>query len=307
MNMNIIKNIEILIAIIINIAYLTLAERKVLGHIQRRKGPNIVGIYGLLQPITDGIKLVIKECVIPEKSNNIYYIMAPLLTLIISLILWAVIPFNIGIIIYDYNLSILYIFAISTLGIYGVLYSGWSSNSKYAFIGGIRGTSQLISYEISIGIILLSIISLNSSFNLFEIFYSQIYIYNIIPLYPIYILLFITALAETNRTPFDLLEAESELVAGFLVEYSSIIFAAFYLGEYCIIIFLSTLISILFFGNLGVTIYTLLIIFKFIWVRATLPRLRYDQLIYLGWTKILPISIAYFLFIFSLLFLFDLT
>lgn len=303
----IIKGIEILIPIIISIALLTLGERKVLGSIQRRVGPNIIGYYGLLQPITDGVKLILKESIMPNKSNYYYFLIAPLATFGISLLLWAVIPFNKDIIIYDTNYSILYILAVSSISIYGILYGGWSSNSKYAFIGTMRAISQLISYEVSIGIILISVITLNNSFNLIEIINSQIYIWNIVALWPIFIMFIISILAETNRTPFDLLEAESELVAGFLVEYSSIIFAAFYLGEYGIILFMSTLTSILFFGLPGVSIFTLFILITIIWIRATLPRLRYDQLINLGWTKILPLSISYFISIYSIIYIYQLS
>lgn len=303
----IIKGIEIIIPIIISIALLTLGERKVLGSIQRRVGPNIIGYYGLLQPITDGVKLILKESIMPNKSNYYYFLIAPLATFGISLLLWAVIPLNKDIIIYDTKNSILYILAVSSISIYGILYGGWSSNSKYAFIGTMRGISQLISYEVSIGIILISVITLNNSFNLIEIINSQIYIWNIVALWPIFIMFIISILAETNRTPFDLLEAESELVAGFLVEYSSIIFAAFYLGEYGIILFMSTLTSILFFGLPGVSIFTLFILITIIWIRATLPRLRYDQLINLGWTKILPLSISYFITIYSIIYIYQLS
>lgn len=297
-----IKGIEILIPIIISIALLTLGERKVLGSIQRRIGPNIIGYWGLLQPITDGVKLILKESIMPNKSNHYYFLIAPLATFAISLLFWGVIPLNKDIVIYDTNYSILYILAVSSISIYGIIYGGWSSNSKYAFIGTMRGISQLISYEVSIGIILISVITLNSSFNLIEIINSQIYIWNIIGLWPIFIMFIISILAETNRTPFDLLEAESELVAGFLVEYSSIIFVAFYLGEYGIILLMSTLTSILFFGySFGKFI--LLIVITIIWIRATLPRLRYDQLMSLGWTKILPLSISYFITIYSIIYI----
>lgn len=297
-----IKGIEILIPIIISIALLTLGERKVLGSIQRRIGPNIIGYWGLLQPITDGVKLILKESIMPNKTNHYYFLIAPLATFAISLLFWGVIPLNKDIVIYDTNYSILYILAVSSISIYGIIYGGWSSNSKYAFIGTMRGISQLISYEVSIGIILISVITLNSSFNLIEIINSQIYIWNIIGLWPIFIMFIISILAETNRTPFDLLEAESELVAGFLVEYSSIIFVAFYLGEYGIILLMSTLTSILFFGySFGKFI--LLIVITIIWIRATLPRLRYDQLMSLGWTKILPLSISYFITIYSIIYI----
>jgi NADH-ubiquinone oxidoreductase chain 1 len=300
-------SLEIIIPIILSIALFTLGERKILSEIQRRKGPNIIGYYGLLQPIIDGLKLLVKECIYPQKSESFYYILAPLYTLILNIIIWAIIPFNNNIIIYDIYFSILFILAITSLTIYGILYGGWASNSKYSFIGSLRATSQLISYELSIGIIYISIISLNNTFNLIDIIYSQIIIKNIFILLPIAILLLITILAETNRTPFDLLEAESELVAGFLVEYSGIIFAAFYLSEYCIILFFTSLYSILFFGSFGISLFSLLLLYIIILLRATLPRLRYDKLIYINWTKILPLSISLFILIFSILFIFDIS
>lgn len=299
--------IEILIPIIISIALLTLGERKVLGSIQRRVGPNIIGYWGILQPITDGVKLILKESIMPNKSNYYYFLIAPLATFGISLLLWGVIPFSKDIIIYDTKNSILYILAVSSISIYGILYGGWSSNSKYALMGTMRAISQLVSYEVSIGIIIISIITLNNSINLIEIINSQIYIWNILSLWPIFIMLIISILAETNRTPFDLLEAESELVAGFLVEYSSIIFAAFYLGEYGIILLMSTLTSILFFGIPGVSIPTIIILILIIWIRATLPRLRYDQLMNLGWTKILPLSISNFILLYSIIYIYQLS
>ena len=283
-----IKIIVPIIAIIISIALLTLGERKIMASIQRRVGPNIVGVYGILQPIVDGVKLVLKETIMPTRVNKRYYIIAPLISLYISLILWVVVPFGQYVII-DINYSIIYIFAISTLTIYGILYGGWSSHNKYSFIGGIRSTAQLISYEISIGVLIMTIFIINNSMNLVEIGENQIIGKNIIGLLPIFIMMLITLLAESNRTPFDLLEAESELVAGFLVEYSSIIFAAFYLGEYSIMLFWSKIISIIFWPS---NITFMIIMFVFIWIRASLPRLRYDQLIELGWGSILPGSIG---------------
>lgn len=297
------KDIFILIPIILSIALLTLAERKIMGSIQRRIGPNVVGIYGLIQPISDGIKLVLKEAILPVKTNKILFTVAPLLTFLISLLLWLVIPFKLGIIIIDLDLSILFIFALSTLTIYGVLYGGWSSESKYGFIGAIRATAQLISYEVSIGIILISIIAITNSINLHDQYFRQILIPNFISLWPILLLLFISLLAETNRTPFDLLEAESELVAGFLVEYSSIIFVAYYLAEYSMILFWSFLLTYLFSPTFPYLY--IIILFIFIWVRASLPRLRYDQLMKLGWASILPLSISFFLFYSSLIFFFN--
>lgn len=297
-------SIEILLSIILSIAFLTLFERKVLAYIQRRVGPNIVGIYGLLQPLFDGIKLILKESIIPIKSNKINYLIAPIIILFISLILYIIIPFNNNIIIFDNYFSILFIFAISSLSIYGILIGGFYSNNKYSLIGSLRSTSQLIAYEVSIGFILINVILLNNSLNLIDIIYSQIYIWNLLVLFPIYILLFISILAETNRTPFDLLEAESELVAGFMTEYSGIVFVFYYLGEYCAILFLSLLLNILFFGSINIIF--ILILFKIIWIRATLPRLRYDQLIYLGWMCILPLSITYYIVILTIYFIFNL-
>lgn len=297
------KDIFILIPIILSIALITLAERKIMGSIQRRIGPNVVGIYGLIQPISDGIKLILKEAIIPVKTNKIFFTIAPLSTFLISLLLWLVIPFKLGVILVDIELSILFVFALSTLTIYGVLYGGWSSESKYGFIGAIRATAQLISYEVSIGIILISIIAISNTINLHDLYIKQILIPNFITLWPILLLLFISLLAETNRTPFDLLEAESELVAGFLVEYSSIIFVAYYLAEYSMILFWSFLFTYLFFPTFSFSY--IIILFVFIWVRASLPRLRYDQLMKLGWASILPLSISFFLLYSSLIFLFN--
>lgn len=297
------KDIIILIPIILSIALITLAERKIMGSIQRRIGPNVVGIFGLIQPITDGIKLILKEGILPIKTSNFYFTIAPLSTFLISLLLWLVIPFKLGIIIVDLDLSILFIFALSTLTIYGILYGGWSSESKYGYIGAIRATAQLISYEVSIGIILISIIAITNSINLHDQYFKQIITPIILTLWPIFILFFISLLAETNRTPFDLLEAESELVAGFLVEYSSIIFVAYYLAEYSMILFWSFLLTSLFLPSFFLSY--LLFIFLFIWVRASLPRLRYDQLMKLGWASILPLSISSFLFFSSFIFLFN--
>lgn len=289
--------LELIIVVLIGVAYITLAERKVMGAMQRRKGPNIVGVYGILQPIVDGIKLFIKEIIIPQQSNKINYILGPIITLMLSLIIWIPIPLNnIRGVIYENNYGIIYILAISSLSAYILLYAGWSSNSKYTFIGAIRAIAQLVSYEISIGIIIMSVLILNNSFNLIEILYNQIYIPNMLFLFPIFILFIISSLVETNRPPFDLPEAESELVAGLLTEYGGMAFASLYLAEYAFLQSMSILTSILFLGN---TIYTVFIIFIFIWVRAALPRIRYDQLMSLGWTKILPFSISYLIFVLS--------
>ena len=301
----IIESLEIVIIILIGVAYITLAERKVMGAMQRRKGPNVVGIYGLLQPLADGLKLAIKEIIIPQQANKIFFMLGPILTLTLSLIIYIPIPFGISSIIYENEYGILYILAVSTLSVYILLYSGWASNSKYAFIGAIRSIAQLISYEVSMGIIVISILLLNNSFNLIEILYKQIYVPNILALLPLFVLFFISALAETNRPPFDLPEAESELIAGYIVEYGGMSFAAIYLAEYDFIQSMSILGSVLFFGTTNPFMGTLLIIFGFIWIRATLPRTRYTDLMSLGWTKILPFAISYIILVYSLLLLFN--
>ena len=296
----IIEALEAIVVLLIGIAYITLAERKVMGSLQRRVGPNIVGVYGILQPIVDGIKLVVKESIMPQQSEKKYYLMGPVLILTLCLIIWIPMPFRLGETVSEINNGMIYILAISSLSVFILLYSGWSSNSKYAFIGSLRSIAQLISYEVSIGIIILSVIILANSFNLNELILHQVYISNIFPLFPIFILFFISILAETNRPPFDLPEAESELIAGYIVEYGGMAFAAIYLAEYGFIQAMSSLCSILFWGAPGTfigTFFTLFILFAFIWVRSSLPRIRYDQLIGLGWTKILPFSVSYFILI----------
>jgi NADH-quinone oxidoreductase subunit H len=297
----IIQILELIIIILIGVAYITLAERKIMGSMQRRKGPNILGIFGLLQPLADGVKLIIKEIIIPQQANKIFFMLGPILTLTLSLIIWIPIPFGRSSIIYENEYGILYILVISTLSVYILLYSGWSSNSRYAFIGAIRSIAQLISYEVSMGIIVISILLLNNSFNLIEILYNQIYIPNIFPLLPLFILFFISALAETNRPPFDLPEAESELIAGYIVEYGGMSFAAIYLAEYSFIQSMGVLTNILFFGTTNPFFGSLFVIFGFIWIRATLPRTRYTDLMSLGWTKILPFAISYIILVFSIL------
>lgn len=302
--MKILQTLEVILVVLIGVAYITLAERKVMGAMQRRIGPNIIGYYGILQPIIDGIKAGIKEIIIPQQSNRIYFLIGPIIVLTLCLIIWVPIPFKLGEQIEENNYGILYILAISSLTVYILLYSGWSSNSKYAFLGSLRSIAQLISYEVSIGIIIMSVLLLSNSFNLNYLILQQIFLPNIFPLFPIFFLFFISILAETNRPPFDLPEAESELIAGYIVEYGGMAFAAIYLAEYGFIQAMATLTSLLFWGAPGTlsgTLFTVLIIFTFIWVRSALPRVRYDQLMGLGWTKILPISIAYLLFIASFL------
>jgi NADH-quinone oxidoreductase subunit H len=313
-----IKILSIILPLLISIAYLTLAERKVMGKMQRRRGPNIVGIFGLLQPLADGLKLFLKESILPTTSNTFIFISAPIITFTLSLLTWAVIPFGKGIVLVDINIGILYLLAISSLGVYGIICSGWASNSNYAFLGALRSSAQMISYEVSIGLIIIGVLLCAGSLNLTEIIVAQETIWYIIPLYPLFILFVVSGLAETNRPPFDLPEAEAELVSGYNVEYSGMGFALFFLGEYINIILMSVMITILFLGgwnspfNIGILPDSLwlwskvcLITFIFIWVRTAFPRYRYDQLMSLGWKVFLPISLAYVIIISSILISFD--
>ena len=302
-----IKILIIVLPMLIAIAYLTLIERKVISAIQRRKGPNIVGFFGLLQPFADALKLMIKETILPSIANRVIFLIAPIITLGLSLMSLVVIPLDNGIVLSDINLGILYIFAVSSLGVYGIIISGWSSNSRYAFLGALRSSAQMVSYEVSIGLIIMSILLNVGSINLSKIVYYQQYIWFVIPLFFIFGLFFISALAETNRPPFDLPEAEAELVAGYFVEYSSMSFALFFIGEYGALLVMSTLIVLLFFGGWLPLNYILLgikvcfIVFLFVWVRAAFPRYRYDQLMRLGWKVFLPISLGFVLFISGIL------
>lgn len=298
------KVLCILVPLLVSIAYLTLAERKVLGYIQGRKGPNVVGLYGILQPIADGLKLFIKEIIIPNHVNMYIYVLSPIFSLTLAFIAWGVVPYGQGVVLSDIGLGILYLFAVSSISVYAVLMSGWSSNSKYAFLGAIRGAAQMISYEVSIGLIIISVVLCVGSLNLIEIVLSQNKLWYIIPLFPAGIMFFVSALAETNRVPFDLTEGESELVSGFNVEYSSMSFALFFLAEYCHIILMSALGVLLFlggweapfhkFGGSGVFgIKVGVLLFLFIWIRGTYPRIRYDQLMFLLWKSYLPLSLGF--------------
>ena len=311
----IIKFVLILVPVLISVAYLTLAERKVLGYTQTRKGPNVVGIYGLLQPLADGVKLFSKEMVIPNHVSLFLYFFSPILALTLGLVVWAVMPFGDKIILSDIQLGVLVIFALSSVGVYAILMSGWSSNSKYAFIGALRAAAQMISYEVSIGLILISVILCAGSLNLSSIIHTQSQCtWFFIPLLPAAIMFFISCLAETNRAPFDLTEGESELVSGYNVEYSSMSFALFFLAEYSHIIFMSFLFTVIFLGgwsfmfttwSIWLFIKSGFVIFLFIWVRTSFPRLRYDQLMSLLWKTYLPLSLSFIIVINSSLWLFN--
>jgi NADH-quinone oxidoreductase subunit H len=306
------KILGIVIPLLVSIAYLTIAERKLLGSIQRRKGPNVVGFLGLLQPFADGLKLFSKETVIPKDSNVFVFMLAPMITFVLSLIGWSVIPLAEGIVISDASLGVLYLFSISSLSVYGVILAGWSSNSKYPFLGALRSTAQMISYEVSIGFIIVNVCLCSGSFNLSAIVLAQKNVWFILPLFPMFVLFSISMLAETNRHPFDLPEAESELVSGYNVEYSAVTFALFFLGEYANILLMSSFSAVLFLGgwlplfncfpfnilpgSFWLSIKILFGVVFFILARAALPRYRYDQLMDLGWKSILPLSLGYLIF-----------
>lgn len=305
----ILKSLCIVIPLLIAVAYFTIAERKIMGAIQRRRGPNAVGFMGLLQPLGDGLKLFVKETTLPTNANTSIFLVAPALTFILSLMGWAVIPLAEGVVICDLNLGLMYLLAISSLNVYGILFAGWSSNSKYAYLGALRSAAQMISYEISIGFTVLSVVLCAGSLNLSRIVLAQQHMWFVIPLLPVFIVFCISMLAETNRHPFDLPEAEAELVSGYNVEYSAMTFALFFLGEYANMLLMSTLAAILFLGGWlpladnfifntipGTVWLTIKICFGvvfFITTRATLPRYRYDQLMYLGWKCFLPVSLGY--------------
>jgi len=316
------KILGLVVPLLVAVAYLTLAERKVMASMQRRKGPNVVGFFGILQPLADGLKLLIKEPVLPSSGNTVVFLAAPVVTFLLALISWAVIPFGEGMVLSDLDIGMLYIFAISSLGVYGVIMAGWSSNSKYAFLGALRSTAQMVSYEVSLGLIIITVLMCVGSLNLSEIVLAQEEVWFAVPLFPLLLLFFISCLAETNRAPFDLPEAEAELVAGYNVEYSSMGFALFFLGEYANMIMMSVLCVILFLGGwlppLSLTIFywipgsfwlgikTIFFLFLYIWVRAAFPRYRYDQLMRLGWKVFLPLALAWVLFVAGILVAFEL-
>ncbi len=317
--------IAIILPLLMCVAYLTLMERKVMAAMHVRRGPNVVGPFGLLQPLADGAKLFFKETILPTGANRVVFVIAPMITFILSLIAWAVIPFADGWVVADINVGILYLFAVSSLGVYGIVMSGWASNSRYAFLGGLRSAAQMVSYEISIGFILISVLLCVGSLNLSDIVRAQENLWFAIPLFPMFALFFVSALAETNRHPFDLPEAEAELVAGYQVEYSSMTFALFFLGEYANMILMSGMTAILFLGGwlpplsgtelawlfdwipgpLWLFIKIVAILFLFIWARAAYPRYRYDQLMRLGWKVFLPVSLGWLVLTAGFLVTFD--
>lgn len=315
------KIISIILPLLIAVAYVTLAERKVMASIQRRKGPDIVGVFGLLQPLADGLKLFLKETILPSSANISIFIFSPILTFLLGLLSWCVIPFGEGLVLADLNIGVLFLLAISSLGVYGIIIAGWSSNSKYAFLGALRSTAQMISYEVSIGLIIISVLLCSGSLNFSEIVLAQQDIWYFIPLFPASLMFYISILAETNRAPFDLPEAEAELVAGYNVEYSAMGFALFFLGEYANMILMCSLTVIFFFGGwlpiFPITIFFWIpssiwfslkitfLLFGFIWIRSSFPRYRYDQLMRLGWKVFLPVSLSYIFLVSSLLLTFD--
>uniref|UniRef100_UPI0030E314FD NADH dehydrogenase subunit 1 n=1 Tax=Squamanita imbachii TaxID=2976389 RepID=UPI0030E314FD len=325
-NINLIFNIIdvffVILPVLLSVAFMTIIERKQLAGHQRRVGPNTVGYYGVLQPFADALKLILKETVIPSQSNKVLFYLAPISTLIFSLLGWAIIPFGQGLSISDLPLGIIYTLALSSLGVYGVLLAGWSANSKYAFLGSLRSSAAMISYELILSSAILIIILITGSLNFTNIIEKQQAIWFIIPLLPIFIFFFISILAETSRTPFDLQEAESELVAGFFTEHSSVPFVFFFLGEYSSIVLFSCITAIFFLGGYNLPeiffndsffniqsiilgLKTCIFCFLFVWFRATLPRLRYDQLIELCWLNLLPVAVAFIILIPSILIAFD--
>jgi NADH-quinone oxidoreductase subunit H len=307
--LRLLETLAVLVPLLIMVAYATYAERKALAAIQLRRGPNVVGPFGLWQPFADAIKMVMKETIIPTGANRTLFIMAPMITFGLAMTAWAVVPTGNHLAVANINVGILYLFAISSLGVYGIIIAGWASNSKYAFLGALRSAAQMVSYEVSIGFVMVSVLLCVGSLNLNDIVLAQNGLWFCIPLFPMFIVFFISGLAECNRAPFDLPEGESEIVAGFFVEYSAMSFAMFFLGEYANMILMSGMTTILFLGGwmspLPFVPFTLIpgpiwfiakicfVMFMFFWVRATFPRFRYDQLMRLGWKVFLPLSLLW--------------
>ncbi|MEO5377791.1 MAG: NADH-quinone oxidoreductase subunit NuoH [Magnetococcus sp. DMHC-6] len=305
----VIKITVLLLPVMFCVTYLTLAERKVIGWMQVRIGPNRVGFFGVLQPLADAVKLFLKETLIPTRADKVLFFLAPILTFVPALIAWAIIPFNAELVLADINVGVLYMLAISSLGVYGIIIAGWASNNRYAFLGAIRSAAQMVSYEVSMGFTLVPVVMLSGSLNMGDIVDSQQNMWNVIPLLPLFVIYFVSVVAETNRAPFDLPEADPELVAGFNVEYSAMTFGMFFMGEYANMIFVSAVGSIMFLGGWlppipllgfipGIIWFALkvcILLFVFLWLRATFPRYRYDQLMRLGWKVFLPISLFWIL------------
>ena len=316
------KILFLLVPVLVSVAMIVWLDRRVWAFVQKRQGPNVVGPFGLLQSLADALKYIFKEIIIPASSNKVIFILAPIITMTLALIAWAVIPFNEGQVLANINVGILYIFAVSSLGVYGIIMGGWASNSKYPFLGAIRSAAQMVSYEVSIGIIIINVLLCVGSLNLSDIVLAQQEMWFIIPLFPMFVIFFISSLAETNRPPFDLPEAEAELVAGYQTEYSGMMYAMFWLGEYANILLMCALGSILFLGGwlspIDIYPFTLVpgavwLIFKILFlfilfalVKATVPRYRYDQLMRLGWKIFLPFSLIYVVLTASFLVYFDL-
>ena len=312
----------LLVPVLVSVAMIVWLDRRVWAFVQKRQGPNVVGPFGLLQSLADALKYIFKEIIIPASSNKIIFVLAPIITMTLALIAWAVIPFGLDQVLADINVGILYIFAVSSLGVYGIIMGGWASNSKYPFLGSIRSAAQMVSYEVSIGIIIINVLLCVGSLNLNDIVIAQKDMWFIIPLFPMFVIFFISALAETNRPPFDLPEAEAELVAGYQTEYSGMMYAMFWLGEYANILLMCALGSILFLGGwlspidlypfnlipsaIWLIFKILLLFILFALVKAIVPRYRYDQLMRLGWKIFLPLSLTYVVLTASYLFYFNL-
>ena len=316
------KILFLLVPVLVSVAMIVWLDRRIWAFVQKRQGPNVVGPFGLLQSLADALKYIFKEVIIPSSSNKVIFILAPIVTMTLALISWAVIPFSATHVLADINVGILYLFAISSLGVYGIIMGGWASNSKYPFLGAIRSAAQMVSYEVSIGVIIINVLLCVGSLNLNDIVKAQTNIWFVIPLFPMFVIFFISALAETNRPPFDLPEAEAELVAGYQTEYSGMMYAMFWLGEYANILLMCAMGSILFLGGWlsPIEIYPfnlipggIWLIFKILFlfilfalVKAIVPRYRYDQLMRLGWKIFLPLSLSWVVFTASYLFYFNL-
>ena len=315
------KILFLLVPILVSVAMIVWLDRRVWGLVQKRKGPNVVGPFGLLQTVADALKYIFKEIIIPASANKVVFILAPIVTMTLALVAWAVIPMSEDFVLANINVGILYLFAVSSLGVYGIIMGGWASNSKYPFLGAIRSAAQMVSYEVSIGIIIINVLLCVGSLNLKDIVLAQKDLWYVIPLFPMFVIFFISALAETNRPPFDLPEAEAELVAGYQTEYSGMMYAMFWLGEYANILLMCAMGSILFLGGWLpiIDIYPLNLIPAPIWmilkilflfllfalIKAIVPRYRYDQLMRLGWKIFLPVSLLYLVLTASFLFYFD--